>query len=651
MSYSYATRCSVPAQELWADGSGKEGAEQQQPSSLFLPPTSRHQTSNARVEIATGDADESREPGSFGGEEADEGSTTRYWGSAEESEANASELPAFLQPEALAELGISYSMLFPTLEPHSYPIKASLIFISSLLPSTLLHRAEVHLWSRRMLTPEEFRVLKGSAFRLEPDALPKSELTGLYFNKHRPCWSVDYYSRQRKRKTIDFFVPDVKHSTLALVLKCASACRLVLPRRFEDVPSWIPEPDESTGGLPYRAGAAFVDSAVLKWVLLNRPRGDAPYSSSESKRLNPRGNRDVRGKGGSLAFDSPRKPGLSIPLAVSPSLTCDSCSESKVGTSPPLVTPEAQSPVHGGGSGYPSGAEEFLYLPERLVSSDQQKQPQLLQQSPPIYQYSGPQQYSPSPGYYDEGSPAPSNHLQIDGREGMPSQGPSPGSSLVGPPSQELPMVKSDHSISADSDWKKEASSKGLAGDSPQASPAAGAPPALFNEGLPANGNRYPALTDSVHRGKRPLERGQKEGRCIRKPAVLPIPVPRLDERLLTASGKLEPSGGASDLLWAGGVGIDPFTTLPRQPAYHSCFTPNDVSGWGQPIDVLRAWYRAAEGDGDEFSGFDTALPECPSLAGGGASLPFRVTPEDMAAAAELASRPYTPTDLSGSAD
>lgn len=61
-----------------------------------------------------------------------------------------------------------------------------------------------------MLTPEEFRVLKSAAYRLEPDSLPKSELTGLYFNKHRPCWSVDYYSRQRKRKTIDFFVP-VRH--------------------------------------------------------------------------------------------------------------------------------------------------------------------------------------------------------------------------------------------------------------------------------------------------------------------------------------------------------------------------------------------------------------------------------------------------------
>ncbi|KAL8454416.1 hypothetical protein Emag_001443 [Eimeria magna] len=495
-----------------------------------------------------------------------------------------------------------------------------------------------------MLTPEEFRVLKGSAFRLEPDALPKSELTGLYFNKHRPCWSVDYYSRQRKRKTIDFFVPDVKHATLALVLKCASACRLVLPRRFEDVPSWIPEPDESTGGLPYRAGAGFVDSAVLKWVLLNRPRGDVPYSSSESKRLHPRAHRDVRGKGGSVVFDSPRKPGLSIPLAVSPSLTCDSCSESKVGTSPPLVTPEAQSPVHGGGSGYPSGAEEFLYLPERLVSTDQ-KQPQFLQQSPPIYGYSGPQQYSPSPCYYEDGSPAPSTHLQIDGREGGPSQGPSQESSLARPPSQELPMVKSDHSNTAGGDCKKEAFSKGSAGDIPQASPATGASPASFKEGLPVNGNRCSALTDSSHRGKRPLERGQKEVRCIRRPAVLPIPVPRLDERLLTASGKLEPLGGFNDLLWAGGVGIDPFAS---QSAYHSCFTPGDVSCWGQPIDVLRAWYRAAEGDGDECSGLDTALPECPSSAGGGASLPFRVTPEDMAAAAELASRPYTPTDLSG---
>ncbi|KAL8270426.1 hypothetical protein Esti_005655 [Eimeria stiedai] len=596
MSNTYAIRCSVPAQELWADVSAKEGAEQA--SSLFLPSTSRNQAFNSPVGTA-GDTHESRGSVIFGGEEADEGSA-HFWGSAEESEASGPD--------------------------------------------------EVHLWSRRMLTSEEFRVLKGSAFRLEPDALPRSELTGLYFNKHRPCWSVDYYSRQRKRKTVDFFVPDVKHATLALVLKCASACRLVLPRRFEDVPSWIPEPDESTGGLPYRAGAAFVDPKVLKWVLLNRARGDVPNSSNDSKRLHPRANRDARGKVGSLALDSPRKPGLSIPLAVSPSLTCDSCSESKVGTSPPLVTPEAQSPVHGGGSGYPSGADEFLYLPERLVSSDQQKQQQLLQHTSPIHLYSGPQQLSPSACYYGSGSPVPSTHLQIDGREVVHSQKPSPGNSLAGPPSHERSTVKSEYPSGADSDWKNEASSRGLAGDSPQARPAAGASPASFREGRTLNCSRGSAFTGLVRRGKRPLERGNKEVRCIRRPAVLPIPVPRLDEKLLTASEKLEPSGGSTDLLWAGGAEIDPLVTLPRQPAYHSCFTPGDVSCWGQPIDVLRAWYRAAEGDGDDCSGFDTALPESISSTGGGASLPFRVTPEDMAAAAVLASRPYTPTDLSGQA-
>ncbi|CDJ69217.1 hypothetical protein, conserved [Eimeria necatrix] len=94
-----------------------------------------------------------------------------------------------ITPETLAAVGISYDMLFPVLEPHDYPIK------------------EVARWSRRMLTPEEFRSLKAAAFRVDFDSLPKSELTGLYFNRHRPCWSADYYTRQRKRKTIDFFVP------------------------------------------------------------------------------------------------------------------------------------------------------------------------------------------------------------------------------------------------------------------------------------------------------------------------------------------------------------------------------------------------------------------------------------------------------------
>ncbi|KAL8273733.1 hypothetical protein Esti_002333 [Eimeria stiedai] len=78
---------------------------------------------------------------------------------------------------------------------------------------------------------------------------------------------------------------------------------------------------------------------------------------------------------------------------------------------------------------HPSGADEFLYLLERLVSSDQQKQPQLLQHTSPIHLYSGPQQLSPSACYYGSGSPVPSTHLQIDGREVVHSQKPCPGNS------------------------------------------------------------------------------------------------------------------------------------------------------------------------------------------------------------------------------
>lgn len=84
---------------------------------------------------------------------------------------------------------------------------------------------------------------------------------------------------------------DVTHETLALVLKCASACRLVLPRRFEDVPLWIPEPNEASGGLPYRAGAANLDASILKWILFNRPRGEAALSANETRRLPHRGGR------------------------------------------------------------------------------------------------------------------------------------------------------------------------------------------------------------------------------------------------------------------------------------------------------------------------------------------------------------------------
>ena len=58
--------------------------------------------------------------------------------------------------------------------------------------------------------------------------------------------------------------------TLELVLQFAAACRLVLPRRFEGLPSFIEEPDEASGGLPYRAGAAALSVQVLSYVLAAR---------------------------------------------------------------------------------------------------------------------------------------------------------------------------------------------------------------------------------------------------------------------------------------------------------------------------------------------------------------------------------------------
>lgn len=54
---------------------------------------------------------------------------------------------------------------------------------------------------------------------------------------------------------------------MALVLKYAVACRIVLPRRFEEVPLFIPEPDGTTGGHCYRGGARTLEPHVLEWIL------------------------------------------------------------------------------------------------------------------------------------------------------------------------------------------------------------------------------------------------------------------------------------------------------------------------------------------------------------------------------------------------
>ncbi|KAL8428551.1 hypothetical protein Efla_003322 [Eimeria flavescens] len=617
---TYATRCSVAAQEQWTNVSTEEGEDH--PSSLCLP-TGRTPGTADSIVVMSGDPEESR---GLGPEELDEGSA-QYWGSTKGSEAAGGDSSFFTGPEALAELGISYSVLYPTLEPHPYSVK------------------EVHLWSRRMLTLEEFRILKSAAFRLEADSLPKSELTGLYFNKHRPCWSVDYYSRQRKRKTIDFFVPDVKHSTLALVLKCASACRLVLPRRFEDVPAWIPEPDESTGGLPYRAGAKALAPAVLRWVLLNRPRNDMAYSCSEAKRVHPRANRDVRGKVGASAFEFSQKPALSVPLAISPSLTCDSCSDSKVGTSSPLVTPEAQSPVHGGGTSYQGGPEEFIYLPERLIANDQQKHQQKKQLAQAA---SGcpSQQFPATACLFDSSSPVFPTQLQLEETEVLQPQPDCYGVTKALPPQEQQPLPQAGHAGRTAADWGNQSSVKDCTGDLAQVRSVVSSP-ASFRQGKVSSSSRCGALSEPL-RKKRPLEREHKEVRCIRRPAVLPIPVPRLDEKLLTASEKLEPSVGAHDLLWGGVLGTQTLVSLSNHWPHASCSTNGGVGCWGQPIDMLRDWYRAAEGEGVGISVNDIATAESTTSSTDFVSLPFHVTPEDLAAAAELASRPYTPTDAAG---
>ncbi|PFH36127.1 hypothetical protein BESB_043190 [Besnoitia besnoiti] len=129
---------------------------------------------------------------------------------------------------------------------------------------------DVCAWTTSMLARNELRKLKAAALKLEGDRMPRSDVVGLYFKKHRPCWSVDYHTRQGKRKTVEFFVPDLSRETIELVLGHAVECRKYMPRRFDHAPAFVPEPDDTTAGMPYRYGAKLLKPKVLAWIRENR---------------------------------------------------------------------------------------------------------------------------------------------------------------------------------------------------------------------------------------------------------------------------------------------------------------------------------------------------------------------------------------------
>ncbi|RQX67511.1 AP2 domain transcription factor AP2IV-2 [Toxoplasma gondii CAST] len=128
---------------------------------------------------------------------------------------------------------------------------------------------DVCAWATSMLARKELRKLKAAAVKLEGDRMPRSDVVGLYFKKHRPCWSVDYHTRQGKRKTVEFFVPDLSRETIELVLVHAIECRKYMPRRFDQAPAFVPEPDDTTSGMPYRYGARLLSPKVLAWIVEN----------------------------------------------------------------------------------------------------------------------------------------------------------------------------------------------------------------------------------------------------------------------------------------------------------------------------------------------------------------------------------------------
>ena len=126
MIQRYTANCSLPSLGVWADASvAEEGKEQ---SSLLPPPSVvLDQRSNTSSPAVAGggsrDEEEYRETPAEGLEEGPSPS----WGSGRDSDAGTCSSPGFpLGPQALAEIGVSFSMLYPTPEAHQYSIKASL---------------------------------------------------------------------------------------------------------------------------------------------------------------------------------------------------------------------------------------------------------------------------------------------------------------------------------------------------------------------------------------------------------------------------------------------------------------------------------------------------------------------------------------------
>ena len=359
---------------------------------------------------------------------------------------------------------------------------------------------------------------------------------------------------------------------------------------------------------------------------------------------------DIRAKSNYSPFESPHKAANPSALAVSPSLTCESCTESRIGSSSSVVTPEAQSPVHGSGSSYLPQAEEFLCLPERLGANEQQQQRQQQQQQQPQQLCCVGQQSVAAACFFDSrSSQAVATGPSQDREEAMHYQRlcwDATGTAQHQQQQQQQQQQLEGAAHAADcmgqpvSHWGGAAPCPPFVELVPQKSVSS--PPVGMLSLGPFRGAAQVSTTgasgtaDLVPRGKRLLEREKHEIRCIRRPVVLPLPVPKLQERPRTAVEHLEQGGGdPSVLLWDGDLGIESFVALsPNTPPISS----GRGSGcWRLPIDMLRHWYRAAEGEGDDFDGSEALPPEASSSSTGGFVLPFSVTPEEIAAAAELA--------------
>lgn len=125
------SQCSAPAIEGWTDVSTEGSADQASP---FAIASACHDGSSspAPTRFAIEGVRESDEYGDLVADDPLDATSSppasSWWSPQGNAIDKTPPVSSPLSPQVLAELGLSFSMLYPTLEAHDYPIKASYIF-------------------------------------------------------------------------------------------------------------------------------------------------------------------------------------------------------------------------------------------------------------------------------------------------------------------------------------------------------------------------------------------------------------------------------------------------------------------------------------------------------------------------------------------